>query len=118
MEPTAWLEDYRRRVREIGHRARSAQTELAAVEATATSRDGAVTVTVTPAGALQRLVLGERAEGLTRIQLADTVLATVRRAHAEAAERAAQTLAPLVGDRSEAMRLLRSQLPVPEDTAR
>jgi DNA-binding protein YbaB len=111
VDAAAWLDDYRRRLADIGHRARAAQAELAAVEATATSRDGAVSVTVNPAGALQRLVLADRAADLTRLQLAETVLTTARRAQAEAAELATRAMAPLIGEGSEAMRLLRAHLP-------
>jgi DNA-binding protein YbaB len=113
MDAHARLDSYQRGLQDIGLRARTAQAEVAAAEATATSRDGAVTVTVNPAGALQRLVLNSAAEGLSRVQLAEAVLATARRAQAEAAERAAQAVAPLIGERSAAMEFLRSQLPVP-----
>lgn len=79
-----WLRDYQRRVHDIGARAARAQVELRAIEVTATSRDGAVAVTVDPGGALRRLVLGERADELSRAQLAAAVLATAREAHDQA----------------------------------
>lgn len=118
MDGTTWVQDYRRRLDEIGRRAATAQAALAELTATATSRDGAVTVTVAPSGALQRLALGERAEALSRVQLAEAVLATARAAHADAAARAAEAVAPLVGERSAAMDFLRSQLAAPEDGRR
>lgn len=81
MDGQGWLTDYRRRVQTVGARAERAGAELMAIEATAGSRDGSVTVTVEASGALRRLVFGERAEGLSRAQLATAVLATARQAH-------------------------------------
>ena len=84
MDGHAWIDGYRRRLGEIGARAARARAELETVEATASSRDGAVTVTVGAGGALRRLVLTERAETLSRGQLAAAVL----EAAAEAGEQA------------------------------
>ena len=77
-----------------------------------------MTVTVAPSGAVQELVLGERAEALSRPQLAETIMTTIGRAHADAARQATRVVAPLVGERSPAMAFLRSQLPVPQDGER
>jgi len=87
MDASEWLPDYRRRVAEAGVRALRTQTALREVQETASSRDGAVTVTVDPGGALRRLVLGERADRLSRAQLAETVLATAGEAHERAQRR-------------------------------
>ncbi|MCW2721223.1 YbaB/EbfC family nucleoid-associated protein [Pseudonocardia sp.] len=115
MDGERWLASYRGRLSEIGARAARAQDALACVRATASSRDGAVTVTVDPAGALQGLVLSEHSAGLSRAQLATAVLATAREAHAAAARQAHAAVAPLIGEDSEAMRVLRSQLLDPEE---
>lgn len=114
MDGEQWLAGYRGRLAEIRGRAARVQDALARVDGTASSRDGSVTVTVTPAGALQRLVLGERSAELSRVQLAAAVLATAREAQAEAARRATEAVVPLVGENSEAMRVLRSHLPAPD----
>jgi len=111
MDGQQWLASYRGRLTEIGARAARAEQALAGVVDTASSRDGAVTVTVNPSGTLQRLVLGERSEHMSRAQLAAAVLATAREAHAEAARLATDAVAPLVGEGSEAMRTLRRHLP-------
>jgi DNA-binding protein YbaB len=103
-----WLAAYQERLRDAEARATAAGRALAGVEATATSRDGAVTVTVNPAGALQRLVLNERTEQLTRVQLAAAVLATARQAHAEAAREAEAAVATVVD--AAALQVLRAQL--------
>jgi DNA-binding protein YbaB len=106
-----WLASYRERVADIAARADRAREELAATAATVTSRDGAVTVTVGPAGALQALVFSERAEELDRSQLAAAVLDAACRAHAEAARRALRALGPTLGADGEAISLLRAHLP-------
>ncbi len=111
MDGREWLASYQRRLREIGERTERVRRELGAVSATATSPDGAVTVTVTPAGALQELVLSERAEGMSRAQLAAAVLATARAAQGDAARRATEAVVPLVGEPGAAMAVLRSHLP-------
>jgi hypothetical protein len=116
MDGEQWLTSYQEGLREFGARAAQAQNALAGICATVTSRDGAVSVTVNPAGALQRLVLSERTEGMSRVQLAAAVLATARQAQGEAARQATDAVAPLIGADAEAMRMLRSHLPV-EDGA-
>jgi hypothetical protein len=109
MDGDQWLASYRERLQEFGARAMQAQRALAGVSASATSRDGAVTVTVDPAGAMQRLVLSDRTETMTRVQLAAAVVATAREARAEAARRATAAVAPLIGP--DATEILRSHLP-------
>ena len=114
MDGEQWLATYRGRLAEIRTRAVRAQDALAGVEATASSRDGAVRVTVNPAGALLGLELTERSEGMSRAQLAAAVLATARTAHGVAAQQAADAVSPIVGEHSEAMRMIRTLLPVVE----
>ena len=108
MDGDQWLASYQERLQEFGVKATRAQRALAGVSATATSRDGAVTVTVDPAGAMQRLVLSERTETMTRVQLAAAVVATAGAARAEAARRATAAVAPLIGP--GATEVLRSHL--------
>jgi DNA-binding protein YbaB len=114
MDGREWLAGYRDRLEDVRARAARAERELAAVAGTATSRDGAVTVTVDQAGALQHLALGEHAEALTREQLAATVLDTARRARQDAVRQAEAALVPVFGERSAAMQMLRAHLAVPE----
>lgn len=110
MDAQEWLPSYRERLSEIKARADAARRALSGLEGTAATRDGAVTVTVAPTGALRRLVLTERAEQLSRTQLAEAVLETARRAHAHVARDVQDVLAPLVGA-SEAGRHLRARPP-------
>ncbi len=117
MDGREWLDDYQQRLQDIRARAHRAQTELAGVEATATSADGAVTVTAGPGGLLRRVVFSERSDGLSRTQLGASVMATVVQAQSDAARLATATLEPLLGRDSEAMRVLRSHLPADESVA-
>lgn len=118
MDAQSWLESYEHRVQRVTERAAEARAELEQITSTAQSPDGAVSVTVNPAGALQELSLAPPAEDLSRAQLAAAILDTARRAQGHAAQRVAATMAPLLGD-TEAMDFLRSQIPPPpEETGR
>ncbi len=104
-----WLASYQRKLTHLRAQAHRAEAEIAVVEATVASPDGAVTVTAAPGGAVRRMMLSEQSESLSRSQLAALVVETVTRAQAAAAARATEALAPLLGERSEAMRVLREQ---------
>ncbi|TWF79190.1 YbaB/EbfC DNA-binding family protein [Pseudonocardia hierapolitana] len=114
MDGREWLDDYRNRLEDVRARAARAERALAAVAGAATSRDGAVVVTVDQAGALQHLELTEHAEVLSRKELAATVVDTARRAREEAARQAEAALVPVFGERSAAMEVFRSHLALPE----
>jgi DNA-binding protein YbaB len=99
---------------EIARRAAEAKAKLQRVSATATSADGAVTVTVNTSGALQELTFGPRADELPRARLAQAVLAAAKRAQVDAAQQLAGVMAPVIGPDSDAMKFLREQIPAPE----
>ncbi|MDT8914616.1 YbaB/EbfC family nucleoid-associated protein [Amycolatopsis sp. PS_44_ISF1] len=101
-------------IAEIGQRAAEAQDRLKHVSATATSADGAVTVTVNTAGALQQLAFGPRADELPRAALAASVVTTAHRAQVQAAQQLTAIMAPLIGENSDAMKFLEEQIPAPE----
>ncbi|MGW4489465.1 YbaB/EbfC family nucleoid-associated protein [Amycolatopsis sp. NPDC004368] len=101
-------------IAEIGQRAAEAQERLKRVAATATSTDGAVTVTVNTSGALQQLSFGPRADEISRSALAAAVVATAHRAQAQAAQQLHAIMAPLIGENSDAMKFLDEQIPTPE----
>jgi hypothetical protein len=108
--PQEWLAGYRDRLDQLGARTARAQEALAHAEATATSPDGVVTATVDPAGALRALVLSERSANLSRTDLAAAIVATARIAQNRAARQAADAVAPLLDEHSEAMRLMRDRV--------
>ena len=99
---------------EIARRAAEAKARLERIAATATSQDGAVTVTVNTSGALRELTFGPRADELPRARLAATVVATAKRAQVQAAQQLASVMAPVIGSDSDAMKFLREQIPAPE----
>ena len=99
---------------EIARRAAEAKARLERIAATATSPDGAVTVTVNTSGALQELTFGPRADELPRARLAASVVATAKRAQVEAAQQLASVMAPVIGSDSDAMKFLQEQIPTPE----
>ncbi|MGW5717376.1 YbaB/EbfC family nucleoid-associated protein [Amycolatopsis sp. NPDC003865] len=99
---------------EIARRAAEAKARLEHVSATATSADGAVTVTVGTSGALQELTFGPRADEVPRARLAQAVLATAKRAQLDAARQLTAVMAPVIGADSDAMQFLREQIPEPE----
>jgi DNA-binding protein YbaB len=108
-----WLTGYRDRLTTLRARTERAQDALAHAEATVTSPDGAVTVTVNPAGALSSLVLSERTTTMTRAQLAAAVLETARTAQEAAAGQALAAVTPLLGENSPALAVLRSHVRPP-----
>src|SRR5690349_9622194 len=81
---------------EIARRAAEAKARLERVSASATSADGAVTVTVGTSGALQELSFGPRADELPRARLAQAVLATAKRAQLDAARQLTAVMAPVI----------------------
>jgi hypothetical protein len=114
MNAEQWLAGYRDRLTELQARTVRARDALAAAEATVTSPDGAVTVTVNPAGALRSLVLAERTATMSRSALAAAVLATAQAAQARAARAAVDAVAPVLGGDSAALGALRSHFPQDE----
>ncbi|WP_410673425.1 YbaB/EbfC family nucleoid-associated protein [Amycolatopsis sp. cmx-4-68] len=99
---------------DIARRAAEAKARLERVSATASSADGAVTVTVNTSGALQELTFGPRADELPRARLAQAVLAAAKRAQIDAAQQLTAVMAPVIGADSDAMKFLQEQLPAPE----
>ncbi|HZZ49231.1 MAG TPA: YbaB/EbfC family nucleoid-associated protein [Pseudonocardia sp.] len=110
MVESSWIEDYQRRVREIGARAERVHCALREVSATVTAGAGAVTVTVCAEGVLARISFGPRADELSRPMLAEVIQDATRLARADAARRAGDVLGGLVGD-TEAGRFVASHHP-------
>jgi hypothetical protein len=111
VEPEELLADYRARVAGIAERAQAARARIATVRGTATSSDGAVTVSVNVQGALEDLSFGPGADSLALSELAATILRTSRKARVRAATAGADALVPLIGTDSAAMNLVRANIP-------
>ena len=69
--------------------------ELSTLSATATSADGAVSLSVNTDGVLTRLRLTDAVSGMSPSEIADAVLRTYVEAQRESAKRTGQLLAPL-----------------------
>jgi hypothetical protein len=84
MDGHTWVDGYGSRLAQIGTAAAGSRERLG-VEATESSGDGAVTVTVDALGLVRRVLFTSAAEQLSWGQLADAVVATAGRARAQAA---------------------------------
>lgn len=117
-DPMAWLDAQEARIEALQARAEQAREALAGAQATASSRSGAVTVTVNPGGVLTDLRLTPRADQLGHAELAAEIMATVRQAQGRAGQQTAAIMATVIGEDSEAMDFIKEQLPEPveEDT--
>jgi DNA-binding protein YbaB len=110
-DPHILIDDLERRTQETLRRAEAASAEIATVTGVATSEDGAVTVTVNATGALTDVTFGRAADRLSKEHLAKAVMAAAAQARASAARRVTNLMTPVIGEDSDAMRLLREQLP-------
>lgn len=115
MDANELMSSYLQEVEVLAQKAEEAKKQLRQLAGSLTSGDGAVSVTVNAAGALQSLSFGPKADEMPRAQLASLVLATARRAQIQAAQQVTSILAPLVGENSDAMRFVQEQIPVPPE---
>lgn len=120
MDPKQIVDSYTQDVAGLAARAAEAREQIRHLAGTASSQDGAVTVTVNGGGALQSLSFGPAADQVPRNRLADLVMTTARRAQARASQQIIAIMTPLVGENSDAMRFVEEQIPpseLPEETA-
>lgn len=104
-----------KQVKEMQEKAAALKDAFAAAATTVSSRDGSVTVTVEPNGALSNLQLGHRACELGSARLTTTIMETVREAQRQTARRVSDSFTLINGD-GETAELVRSFLPVEEPT--
>lgn len=109
-DPVEAIRTYEQQVHDIAARAGSARDQLAALRPSASSADGAVTVTVTAAGALADLTFGPAAADLDLGDLARLVVRTAQTARLEAARQTEAAVAGLIGA-SAAHDVMASQFP-------
>jgi DNA-binding protein YbaB len=91
------IADLEAKARDLARRAQQVQDGIRAAEATVRSPDGWVTATVAPNGALRDISFSLPAEGASDAALGEVVMATVRRARAEAARQVAAVVEPEFG---------------------
>lgn len=104
-----------RQASEMRERATALQEKFSESSATVTSRDGAVTVTIAPNGALRNIKLGHRACELGPARLTSAIMDTVSQAQARTAHSVASSVASVMGG-GETLDLIKSFLPT-EPTA-
>jgi DNA-binding protein YbaB len=99
-----------RQVRDMRSKAAALNEALSAAGATVRSRDGSVTVTLAPNGALTNLELGHRACELGPARLTAAIMGAVRDAQRQTARSVADSFATINGD-GESTDMVRSFLP-------
>ncbi|MDT7782937.1 MAG: hypothetical protein QOF58_1356 [Pseudonocardiales bacterium] len=110
-DPHQLLSDYEQRTAALLERADEAKSQIANLTGSASSSDGAVTVSVSAGGALLSLSFGSKADDMPKDRLAALVMATAKRAQAQAVAQITTIMAPVIGDNSDAMRFVESQIP-------
>jgi DNA-binding protein YbaB len=113
-DPTRWLEDLQTRVADMQAKTTALAENLIASSATVSSKDGAVTVTVSPTGALENLELKARAAEMSPARLTASIMEAVRAAQRGVSEKVVEAFAP-IGAGTEAMDLVLSFLPPEPD---
>jgi DNA-binding protein YbaB len=115
VDPNQIVASYEQEIAGIAARAEEAKEKIKNLSGTASSPDGAVTVTVNGGGALQDISFGREVDDLPRAQLAATIMTTARKAQAQASRQILAIMGPLVGEDSDAMRFVKEQIPSPEE---
>ncbi|KMS88763.1 YbaB/EbfC family nucleoid-associated protein [Prauserella rugosa] len=111
LRPGEDLQHYlERQASQMQAQATALQEAFAAAAATVTSKDGAVTVSLAPNGALRNIQLGRRACELGEARLTSTIMDTVRRAQSQTARAVTDSVATITGN-SDAVEMMKSFLP-------
>ncbi|WP_197321099.1 YbaB/EbfC family nucleoid-associated protein [Saccharomonospora sp. NB11] len=111
LRPGEDLQHYlERQASQMQERAAALQEAFAAAAATVTSRDGTVTVSLAPNGALRNIQLGKRACELGEARLAATIMETVRLAQSQTARAVTSSVQSIVGN-NQAVEMMKSFLP-------
>ncbi|GLZ76792.1 hypothetical protein Afil01_15990 [Actinorhabdospora filicis] len=108
-----WTRGFEERIAVMRRRAEEASAALTEGESTHTTRDGSVTVTVGPSGALVDVRFGARAEGMSAPQLSTAIMAAYREAATASARRLQETMSGIVGADSQIMDVFKTHVPVP-----
>ncbi|MDU0293708.1 YbaB/EbfC family nucleoid-associated protein [Saccharothrix longispora] len=110
MDPQQWLDNFEAKLADLQRKSADLQENFENSQATATSQDGSVTVTVGPNGGLLNLQLGHRAVELGAARLTAVILQTARTAQKQAAQKVMEAFEPL-GEGTEAMRMVSDSIP-------
>ncbi|MGB3437565.1 MAG: YbaB/EbfC family nucleoid-associated protein [Actinophytocola sp.] len=112
LDPDAVLRELRKQADDLENKATQLRTDLASASATATSPDGAVTVTLSPTGALQDITFAGPVSKVAPDLLGPLVMKTAQAAQREVSDRVTASLAQQFGD-SETMDFITQLMPKP-----
>jgi DNA-binding protein YbaB len=115
LDPDAVLRQLQQQAADLETKAAQLRTELTNASATATSPDGAVTVTLSPTGALQNITFAAPAAKVSPEKLGPLVMKTVQAAQREVSNRVTASLAEQFGS-SDTMDFITQFMPPPEPT--
>lgn len=113
LDPDTVLEQLRRQAADLETKAAQLRTELNKATATATSPDGAVTVTLSPTGALQNITFGAATSKVAPEKLGPLVMQTVQAAQREVSSQVTASLSTQFGD-SDTLDFITQFMPKPE----
>ncbi len=113
--PEEWMRDFEAKIAEAQAKAAAVQEGLAQAGGSASSNDGAITVSVAPNGALTGLELTAEAMRKPHGQLSAEILEIARKAQRGAAVKVAETFSEVQGEGSETYRMITEYLPPPEE---
>lgn len=106
------------RAKEKAERYQAMKAAVVQVSVTESSKDGMVTVTVDSAGNVTGLEITDRNKELSGAQVAEAVLATLRRAQSRLPERLGEVMADTIGDDQQTIDTVvgdyRAKFPEPE----
>ncbi|OLR92917.1 YbaB/EbfC family nucleoid-associated protein [Actinokineospora bangkokensis] len=111
--PDEWLRDFEVRVADAKERSERLRDELSRAGGAASSADGAVSVRVSPNGALEGLRLGPEAARRSPERLAAEIMATARAAQRAAAAKVVEAFEGVGEGGSETLRVITDYLPAP-----
>ncbi len=110
MDPQQWLDNFEAKLADLQRKSADLQENFENSQATASSPDGAVTITVGPNGGLLNIQLGHRATELGSARLTALIMQTAKVAQKQAAQQVMAAFEPL-GEGTEAMRMVSDAIP-------
>lgn len=116
--PDEWMREFEDRIASAKAKAAAVEQGLATAQGSASSKDGAVSVTVAPNGSLTDVRLTPEAMRKSHTQLATEIMEVARTAQRAAAVQVAKTFEEVGGAGSETYRLITQYVPPPEEEDR
>jgi DNA-binding protein YbaB len=110
VDPQQWLDNFEAKLADLQRKSADLQENFENSQATASSPDGAVTITVGPNGGLLNIQLGHRATELGSARLTALIMQTAKVAQKQAAQKVMAAFEPL-GEGTEAMRMVSDAIP-------